>query len=205
MQNTGLVVPSTLPPSRRFLGDIMVMHSTVSVAVAISSLLLFSPAKADQIALTTTLPPSGEPSSEHNPPCGADGSPTSADAIVSGLAGGVDYIVGLPIASTVIQSDDARNWLKARLDIHNGKASCQTLCGTLPSGASFTATGRVSDLEKSTDAFALSNSNKFHDTDWWAGIDGPTTADASDAKLVCYQVKNWSHDRSRDYEILISY
>lgn len=201
------MVPSELPPSRRFLGDIMTQRSSVSAACFLTSILLSTSAIADQVVLTAGLPPSGEQASGHNPPCGADGSATTADAVVSALAGGADYVIGLPIVSTITSNEDARNWVKVRLGIHNGLASCQTLCGALPSGASFSATGRIWDGEWSTTPTPLpiTASDKPFDPDRWALIASPTIADAQDARVVCYQVKNWSHDRARDYEIVLDY
>ena len=156
------------------------------------------------VNLHVTLPRTLEPARSDDPPCGSD-MPTTADAVLTGIGAAIDGLaIGTPVISSAFASPEARGWLAARLGIHNGPSSCNTLCAKLPSGADFKATVSVSPIGGNVTMGRESKSFDFGGAWFWGK--GPTISDAGDgSELACWYVKQWIHDKDRSVDISISY
>jgi len=179
------------------------MLSNVSLAIGIAIGLL-AECEAVEVRSSTTLWQTGEPANVDNPECGADATKmTAGDVILKVGAAVIDKYVGAPVASTVIDNLDpaTKNWLKVRLGLHGGKATCATQCVVFPNG---NARLEACLVEDSGAGLQCTTATADYP---WGRVEAFSTAatDSGKAKVFCAHGKNWSHDRNRFFYVTANY
>ena len=160
-------------------------------------------AKAGEVSDRVELAQTGESARVHNPECKSGNLPTAADVLLKLGTGLVDKYIGYPVTTTIYEntSPGNRDWIKARLGIHNGKSSCQTLCVVYPKSAQNV---KVSTCLSETGGDGLGcrhGDNGDVDPPAYAGVDGVSKAETSQGIMFCATGKNWSHNKDRWYTV----
>ena len=138
------------------------------------------------------------------PPCGNPFGVTTADRVVDQIGSALDRalgnVAGIPVASTVLRSPVARDWIKSRLGINNGKSACKTLCVAYrgrklkTSITAWDETGK-SELSVAGKEFGIG----------WARLDSVTHAVHGKTRVTCAAVRHWRHDRARGFRLDVDY
>ena len=181
----------------------MQLHRLVFSAALIWSIT--NSVQAGEARLLVTLPASQIPASEDDPPCGnTDLEAQTADTIIKGITGAIDYYTGLPFTGPTIQALGGAGWVLPRLGLHNGKSSCITSCVITPLDskveryqACMSGAG-----DKPQACFYGQNASNANGGLAWGRLMNATISQKGRAQLFCVTAKNWSHDTSRDFLVI---
>lgn len=150
---------------------------------------------ATTVSISTKVPNTGTPVAQDNPPCEGVGAEDTRN-LAERLKGMGSEAVGKATAALGLGGDPFN---ERRLN----NSVCKNLCVTMPIGTQFTAEGSVTPIDwrgpLSSDLPATANPGN------WAAITGPLIEQSTNLQVVCYVVKNWSHDQERYMGIKLTY
>jgi hypothetical protein len=176
----------------------MWMHSPIPVLALATLTAIATPASAGTSESRVELKQTGESARRNNPACATGAGMTAADFILKVGAVVVDRYIGQPVTMTILEqtSPGNREWLKGRLGIHDGRATCATLCVVVPNNVNPRLEACLS--ETGGDGLGCFNhTTENADPPAFAAIQSFTDGRTANAHVFCASGKNWSHNRDR--------
>lgn len=162
-------------------------------------------AHGEEVRSEVELKQTGEPARVHSPECALGNSVTAADIVLKAGAGAIDAYIGQPVTTTILSHVPPanRDWLKVRLGIHDGKATCATVCVAAPIQRDVQYIACMSETGR--DGENCVSAARELDPPGWAEITSISKSQTSSATLICASAKNWSHKRDRWFSIRARY
>lgn len=196
----GVYVGVAVRPSRQISNSedgLGAFVNTISRALVISIVVLIPLkviAQPQVVYARAKMPATGTPSGIENPPCNAASEVKNLgkSLVDKGVEG-----VGKATAGLGLTSDPFNT---RRLN----ESVCMDLCVVIPQGRSFTAKASVAGEHSWQGDLPVGLPGLIKPGNWWA-IEGPYVDSTHKGDVICYTVKNWSHNLERIVGVEVKY